>query len=254
MSANTPPQPPHAAPELVPLFHALHPPLPLWKFTLKRLRRRAYSGLMSARGELGIGDVIFSDDVSDADARGFVPPPPATVAVWLFHPDAHVLARFARSISDDSEGPVRSDGDADIESFNSFCSKRFCDAAKHFRRVVVRSRGRKCNCLAVRRALTGALLRTAVRQGWAVVGTTIFKISSSSSSSNGGGGNSNRLHPIPCCSISVLASMDSITISCVPFNRCSSSHVARHVTSRHVTSRHVTLAISILGTIHLCFC
>jgi hypothetical protein len=61
--------------------------------------------------------------------------------------------------------------------------------------------------MACRRALVCAMLRAAVGQGWAAVGTTVFKLDTSSGGSSGGG-----LNPIPCCSISVSASMDNVQI------------------------------------------
>ena len=118
----------------------LHPPLPEWKFALRRLRRPAHSSLSSSLRRLCLtGQVLCVADVADADARGLVPPPPAAVSVWFFHPDAQTLASAACAASGEHDLPVPGGGGcAGIESFSSFSSKRFCDAVKFFRQAAAR--------------------------------------------------------------------------------------------------------------------
>ncbi len=128
--------PPPVTRQLMPLAHALHPPLPHWKFAARRLPRAGFCHLLRlTHGDDILGRVIYCADAADADVRGLLPAPPAAVTVWFFHPDAAVLSQFMQQVS--AGGPAESARDhaahAAVESFSAFTSKRLCDAVKAFR-------------------------------------------------------------------------------------------------------------------------
>jgi hypothetical protein len=132
--------PPPVTRKLMPLAHALHPPLPHWKFAARRLPRAGFCHLLRlAHGDDILGRVIYCADAADADVRGLLPAPPAAVTVWFFHPDAAVLSHFMQQVSAQplAGGLAESARDQPaplaVEAFSAFTSKRMCDAVKAFR-------------------------------------------------------------------------------------------------------------------------
>jgi hypothetical protein len=117
--------------ELCPLFHALLPPLPLWKFIYRRLSSASFCHLVRFfHDECSLGRVVYAEDIADADPRGLLPP---AVGVWLFHPDAGILLEFVRAAEGDCTAGSRGQEQLDVESFSTFNSKRFCHAVQYFR-------------------------------------------------------------------------------------------------------------------------